>query len=123
FLFVEQFMGVWPGAIYFCCDLGEPGVEMLDKAFRCHGKVETLAIFGHFRLAFLPAEELVTVVGILLGTSDAQITALEFFSDRGKDAGFQVLTDVPALAFAPDRDSALPLCAGKREIKGRFQIL
>ena len=96
---------------------------MLDKAFRRHGEIEALAIFGHFRLALLPGEELVTIVGILLGACHAQITGLEFFRDVGKDAGFQMLTNVPALAFAPDHDGALPLRAGKGEVERRFQIL
>ncbi len=96
---------------------------MLNKPFRRHGKIEVLVILGHFRFAFLPGEELVTIVGILIGACHAQITGFEFFSHIGKDARLQMLADVPALAFAPDHDGALPLGAGEREIKGRFQIL
>ncbi len=63
------------------------------------------------------------VVSILLEACHTQTTRFEFFSDIGKDARFQVLADVLALVFAPEHNGTSPLGTGKREIKGRFQIL
>src|SRR5260221_4772410 len=111
------------GAVHFCGDLSEPGAQVLDKALSRHRKVEPLTILRHFRLALLPGEQLVTIIGKLFAALYTEIPRLQFSNDIREDTGFQVLAAKPTFAFAPHQHRALPFLAGKWEFKGRFQVL
>jgi len=118
----SQVMIRWPGSIHFCCYLCQPCAQVLNEAFGCCRDVQLLTIGCDFQFALLPRKKLVSVISKLFRTTHTEITRLEFGGDVGKDAGFQVLSEVTALALMLDADRAEPLLTGKREIQGNVQV-
>jgi hypothetical protein len=71
-------------------DPGQLGLEVFDQRLPRRGPPYLAAVLGHQWLTRFPGQELLPVVGKLLGADDAEVPGFEFGGDMSKDTDFQL---------------------------------